>query len=113
MSVCKPVIVLGAERSGTSMCAEMVHAWGAYAGDLADLPEPDDLNPRGRWEYLPLWDLLAEIGGFAAGASWWDEGFGARVTAKSAELTAATPTKRRVFWVSQKRCGRGASGSGG
>lgn len=62
MSLCRPVIVLGAERSGTSACAEMVHAWGAHAGDPGDLPAADELNPRGRWEYLPLWDLLAEIG---------------------------------------------------
>ena len=85
MSLCRPVIVLGAERSGTSVCAEMVHAWGAYAGDPGELAAPDELNPRGRWEYLPLWELLAEIGGFAAGASWWAEDFPAQVAAKAAE----------------------------
>ena len=70
VSLCRPIIVVGAERSGTSVCAEMVHAWGASAGDPGDLPRADALNPRGRREYLPLWDLLAEIGGFAGGASW-------------------------------------------
>ena len=25
-----PIIVLGAERSGTSVVTEMVHRWGAY-----------------------------------------------------------------------------------
>jgi len=55
----RPIIVLGAERSGTSVCAEMVYAWGAHAGDPADLPAADVLNPRGRWEHLPWWDLLA------------------------------------------------------
>src|SRR5579859_2641379 len=63
----------------------MVHAWGAYAGDPGDLPEADELNPRGRWEYLPLWDLLAEIGDFAAGATWWAEDFPAQVTVKAAD----------------------------
>ena len=27
-----PIIVLGAERSGTSVVVEMVYRWGAYAG---------------------------------------------------------------------------------
>lgn len=85
MSLCRPIIVLGAERSGTSACAEMVHAWGAYAGDPGELPAADELNPRGRWEYLPLWGLLAEIGDFAAGATWWAEDFPARVAAKAAD----------------------------
>jgi hypothetical protein len=85
VSVCRPIIVLGAERSGTSVCAEMVQAWGAYAGDPGELPAADELNPRGRWEYLPLWDLLAEIGEFAAGATWWAEDFPAKVAAKAAD----------------------------
>lgn len=61
MSLCRPIIIVGAERSGTSVCAEMVHAWGAYVGDPGELPAADQLNPRGRWEHLPLWDLLAEL----------------------------------------------------
>jgi hypothetical protein len=67
--------VLGAERSGTSVCAEMVHAWGAYAGEAHELPAPDELNPRGRWEYQPLWDLLAAVGRFDSSTSWWQAGF--------------------------------------
>jgi hypothetical protein len=89
VSLCRPIIVVGAERSGTSVCAEMVHAWGAYAGDPGDLPPADALNPRGRREYLPLWDLLAEIGGFAGGASWWAEDFPAEVAAKAADPALA------------------------
>ena len=27
-----PIIVLGVERSGTSVVAEMLHRWGAYVG---------------------------------------------------------------------------------
>lgn len=88
--MCRPIIVLGAERSGTSVCAEMVHAWGAHAGDPGDLPAADVLNPRGRWEYLPLWDLLADIGDFAAGATWWAEDFPATVAAKAADPQLAS-----------------------
>ncbi|HEX4101451.1 MAG TPA: sulfotransferase [Pseudonocardiaceae bacterium] len=85
MSVCRPIIVLGAERSGTSVCAEMVHAWGAYAGAPGELAPADELNPRGRWEYLPLWDLLAGIGDFAAGVTWWAEDLPAHVAVKAAD----------------------------
>ncbi len=31
-----PIIVLGVERSGTSVVAEMLHRWGAYAGFCTD-----------------------------------------------------------------------------
>lgn len=78
----RPIIVLGAERSGTSVVAEMVHAWGAFAGEADRLPQPDRHNPRGRWEYKPLWDFLAEVGDFAQGVSWWDPSFDGYVTAK-------------------------------
>jgi hypothetical protein len=85
VSLCRPVIVLGAERSGTSVCAEMAHAWGAYAGEPGELPAADQMNPRGRWEYLPLWDLLAEIGEFATSATWWAEDFQDKVAGKAAD----------------------------
>ena len=71
------------------MCADMVHAWGAHAGDRGKPPPVDPLNPRGRWEYLPLWDLLAEVGGFAAGATWWTEDFPLKVAAKAADPEVA------------------------
>src|SRR5262245_52793760 len=63
----------------------MIAAWGSHPGEPDDLPRPDELNPRGRWEYQPLWPLLAEIGGFASGVSWWDESFPARVAAQAAD----------------------------
>src|SRR5262249_17511133 len=69
----RPIIVLGAERSGTSAWAELIYRWGGYAGGGDELAEPDGLNPHGRWEYGPLWDLLALVGDFAAGVSWWEE----------------------------------------
>jgi hypothetical protein len=75
MTTCRPVIVLGAERSGTSACAEMVHRWGAYAGQPKERPEPDELNPRGRWEYLPLLDLHTELRVHTPQQTWWAIGF--------------------------------------
>ncbi|HEY4315689.1 MAG TPA: hypothetical protein VGO19_09315, partial [Actinomycetes bacterium] len=60
--------MLGAERSGTSAVAEMVHRWGAYAGDPDDLPEPDHRNERPRWEYQPLWHNRVRDTGAGASA---------------------------------------------
>jgi hypothetical protein len=80
-----PIIVLGVERSGTSVVAEMVHRWGAYAGASETLHEADAHAPRGYWEFLPLWDLLAELGDFASGATWWDCDFQQRIEDKAAD----------------------------
>ena len=78
-----PIIVLGAERSGTSVIAEMIYRWGAYAGEPEKLHAADEHAPRGYWEYLPLWDLLAELGEFASGATWWDPNFQERIKDKA------------------------------
>ena len=80
-----PIIVLGIERSGTSVVAEMLHRWGAYAGPSEKLHKADAHAPRGYWEFLPLWDLLAELGDFEAGATWWDHDFQQRIEKKAAD----------------------------
>ena len=80
-----PIVVLGVERSGTSVVAEMLHKWGAYAGPSEKLHKADVHAPRGYWEYLPLWDLLAELGDFDAGTSWWDRDFQQRIEKKAAD----------------------------
>lgn len=80
-----PIIVLGVERSGTSVVAEMVHRWGAYAGPPEKLHQADVHAPRGYWEFLPLWDLLAELGDFDAGTTWWDRDFQQRTKKKAAD----------------------------
>jgi hypothetical protein len=82
MAKCHPIIVLGVERSGTSVVAEMVHGWGAYAGESEKLTEANELNPQGYWEYKPLWDFLVELGDFSTGASWWDVSFQERIKEK-------------------------------
>lgn len=102
-----PIIVLGAERSGTSVVAEMVHRWGAYAGPSEKLHKADAHAPRGYWEFLPLWDLLAELGDFDAGATWWDHDFQQRIEKKAADavfrkkavaLMAEMSTESPWFW---------------
>jgi hypothetical protein len=92
----RPIIVLGAERSGTSLCAEMVHAWGAYAGEHDDLPLADELNPRGRWEYQPLWDLLAAVGAFDSGRSWWEPDFAEHVAAQARNPALASHARELI-----------------
>lgn len=80
-----PIIVLGVERSGTSIVAEMLHKWGAYAGPSEKLHSADEHAPRGYWEFLPLWDLLAELGDFDAGATWSDHDFQQQMKKKAAD----------------------------
>ena len=102
-----PIIVLGAERSGTSVVAEMVHRWGAYAGPPEKLHKADAHAPRGYWEFLPLWDLLAELGDFDAGATWWNNDFQQQTVKKATdpayrkkatELMAEMSKKGPWFW---------------
>jgi hypothetical protein len=76
------IIVLGTERSGTSLVTEMVHRWGAYAGEPGQLTAANEHNPQGQWEYKPLWDFLVEVGDFVKGVTWWDAAFEAHITAK-------------------------------
>ena len=54
------------------------------------LHKADAHAPRGYWEFLPLWDLLSELGDFDAGASWWDHDF-----QQKAEKKAADPAYRQ------------------
>ena len=95
--------MLGVERSGTSVVAEMVHRWGAYAGAPEMLHEADAHAPRGYWEFLPLWDLLAELGDFASGVTWWDCDFQQRIKAKAADPVYRT---KAIELMSQMDKGR-------
>ncbi len=102
-----PIIVLGVERSGTSVVAEMIHRWGAYAGASEKLHKADANAPRGYWEFLPLWDLLAELADFASGETWWDRDFQQRMRekvsdpayrTKATELMLEMDTGGPWFW---------------
>lgn len=50
----KGIIILGMHRSGTSLLAEVVHRWGAFAGGENELMGGNEWNRRGYWEYWPL-----------------------------------------------------------
>jgi hypothetical protein len=54
------IIVLGILRSGTSLTAELVRRWGAYAGRESTLWQSDINGPRGYlgyMEFIPLQDF--------------------------------------------------------
>ncbi len=57
------IIVLGPLRSGTSLTAELVRLWGAYAGRKDDLwqSNPDDRRGYGYMEYIPLQQLNDDL----------------------------------------------------
>jgi hypothetical protein len=98
------IIVLGAERSGTSVVTDMIHHWGAYAGEPEQLTAANEHNLQGQWEYTPLWDFLAELGDFAQGVTWWDAAFAAHLTAKLQQ--PALRGKARALMAAMERTGR-------
>jgi hypothetical protein len=57
------IIVLGMLRSGTSLTAELVRRWGAYAGPEDQLwkSEADDPRGYGYMEYIPLQEFNDEL----------------------------------------------------
>ena len=59
----KRIIVLGVMRSGTSLTAELIRLWGAYAGSQQHLWTSDENDPRGYgyMEYIPLQNLNNQL----------------------------------------------------
>jgi hypothetical protein len=57
------IIVLGTMRSGTSLTAELIRLWGAYAGSENNLWKSNINDPRGYgyMEYIPLQELNDEL----------------------------------------------------
>ena len=96
MATPTPILVVGPERSGTSLVAQLVHAWGAFAGEESLLSPADERNPRGYWEYGPLWDLFEDLGEFATGRSWWEADFGDVVSAKASDPTIVARAEELV-----------------
>lgn len=66
----RPIIILGVDRSGTSMVAQLAHEWGAFGGDLAELQEGDRANPRGYWENGAMSRFVERLVN-AAGPDFW------------------------------------------
>jgi hypothetical protein len=66
--------VLGADRSGTSLVSELIHRWGAYAGEASALGDGDVYNPHGYFEYTPMQELLHDVT-VSTGVTEWDPRF--------------------------------------
>ncbi len=98
---CRPVIVLGVERSGTSLVTEMVHRWGAHAGESDMLYPGDERNPTGFWEYKPLWKFMGEMCR-AAEMSWWDAAYSPPI-AETNSLDACRDKARELVKEMEKQ----------
>src|SRR4051794_39339462 len=70
----RPIFVLGIERTGTSLVADLIHRWGAYPGEPDFLGTPDEFNPQGYFEYAPLEELLQDLVA-STGVTMWDPRF--------------------------------------
>lgn len=69
-----PILILGMDRSGTSLVANLVALWGAHGGDETALARANDFNPQGFFENEGLQLFLADLlNGIDVG--WWDPAF--------------------------------------
>jgi hypothetical protein len=72
--ICRPIFILGVDRSGTSMVAELIHRWGAYGGEPNFHGSPNTHNPQGYFEYIPMQALLTDAA-LSTALPEWDPGF--------------------------------------
>lgn len=70
----RPIFIVGMDRSGTSIVANMVSRWGAFGGDPRTLEHKDSRNATGFFENEALEyfirDLLIEVG-----VNFWEADF--------------------------------------
>lgn len=71
---CRPILVLGVDRSGTSLLTNLVTRWGAHAGSEAELGPSDTFNPSGYFEHQPMQQLLSMLRR-EAGVTFFDPAF--------------------------------------
>jgi hypothetical protein len=112
-SSCRPIIILGVERSGTSLVAELVSRWGAYGGDPALLVPAREMNPQGFFEYYPMQEFLSELH-TSTGVWEWSPSFSDLVRTRAFEpryretalqLVAGMETAGRPwFWKDPSLC---------
>lgn len=74
----------------------MIDEWGAYVGEASELSDPDERNPRGYWEYKPLWQLAEEVGDLPSGVSWWEATFAERVSANTSDPHLADQARQLI-----------------
>ncbi|HEX7183130.1 MAG TPA: sulfotransferase [Thermoanaerobaculia bacterium] len=91
----RPIIILGVDRSGTSIVARLAHEWGAYGGDLTQLMRSDPANPKGYWENRSLVLFIHEIFK-AVGPEFWRTGFDEALRSKADDPTLRDPAAQLV-----------------
>jgi hypothetical protein len=68
----RPIAIVGAGRSGTSMLARMLGYCGLSLGKNADFISADKHNPRGYWEHKGVFDLNHRLVTHL-GSRWYDD----------------------------------------
>jgi hypothetical protein len=48
------IVILGMDRSGTSLLAQLLERMGVWFGEQEDLVGPSYINERGHYEYIPI-----------------------------------------------------------
>ncbi len=94
-----PILILGVPRSGTSLTAQLVHAWGAYSGDAQQLHKADEWNKAGYYEFLPVRVMVKRmLGRNLAPLEERFDVFEEPARELVREMTAACPSDRPWFW---------------
>jgi hypothetical protein len=78
----RPIIVLGAPRTGTSLVGQVTHRWGAGAGEAERLVQGNEGNPLGYWECSPLVRFQIELLD-SVGVTPWHERFDGILAARA------------------------------
>lgn len=103
----KPVCVLGAGRSGTSLVAEVIASFGIDLGPQESMHGADDGNPRGYWEHRKINELndavLARLGGDVLNPPLSDPGW-----ERAPEMAAARSGVQELVADTFRRGGRWA-----
>lgn len=81
----RPIIILGMDRSGTSMVANLVHQWGAYGGNPDQLRQGNEGNRHGYWENELLGEFNCVLSRADGVPPFWEPDFVDAITAKASE----------------------------
>jgi hypothetical protein len=108
----RPIVIVGVERSGTSMLANMVSKWGAYGGDIGYLGRKDTWNAYGTWEHpapIQLITLLLD----RVGPRYWEPSYSEvlrelasdpRLRAQALACIAEVSAGRSLWFMKEPLC---------
>jgi hypothetical protein len=99
----RPIVIVGVDRSGTSIVSNMVHEWGAYGGDVADLTQQSKWNRYGSWENHEQQSIIGELLD-NSGAQYWEPAYTDAVRRRTNERCLREQAER--FVASMSHSGR-------